>query len=442
MLATKQPIRVGVACLVRKTFDWQAAWAIFTEIQRDLGTIAQVQWQIIQEPIIEVEDARRAGKLLAQADLDGLVIISGTFHLGHLALELARAAVCPVLLWGLPELPYDGGKIRLNSVCGVNLNASNLYKGGVRTYHVNLGRAIDEAWLDALRVNRALAEARLAIAGAHAHGFFNLGYDQLNTWRQLGVLADHYELSEIFDQPVTDEDVARQKGKLVQAFKTSDVSPGQLDKTALLAAKLETFMETRGITALALRCWPEFARDFWIAPCAAMSLLQSQGRIIACEGDVEGALSMLAQRALGAVTPFLADLSQVDLSEDFALLWHCGVAPCNLWDGVSVCSLDSYFADGKGVTADFVLKSGAISLLRLDSVGQEIRLFLQVAQAVPMSKDLKGTYAKVKFPQGVRQVLDTVTANGIAHHISVAYGDFSAPLALLAKIKGWRVVKC
>ncbi len=70
-----------------------------------------------------------------------------------------------MLLWGLPELPYNGGKIRLNSVCGVNLNASNLYKAGVDDYHVIIQNTIDQNWIDAIRVIRALKGAHVGIAG-------------------------------------------------------------------------------------------------------------------------------------------------------------------------------------------------------------------------------------------------------------------------------------
>ena len=437
----KQTINVGVVCLVRKTFDWQAALELYREIRQDLTGVENVNWEFIQQPLVEAEDARRAASHLAGMDLDGLVCISGTFHLGHLVLELARAVSRPLLLWGLPELPYDGGKIRLNSVCGVNLDASNLYKGGYNTYHVNIGKKIDEDWLDSLRINRALAKTRLGLVGGPAHGFFNLGADLLNLWQQMGVLVDQYQLSEIFEQPVAPGEVQEFRSQLQAAFAVDDISEEQLSQTALLCAKLAAFNDSRGLSALAIRCWPEFARDFGIAPCAAISLLQSQGRIIACEGDVEGALSMIAQRAMGAATPFLADLSQVDLQQDFALLWHCGVAPCNLADGSCRCSLDSYHAGGQGVTADFVLSPGRLSLLRMDSVGREIRLFLGQGEAVAMDKELKGTYAKAVFPGGVQALLETLTGNGVAHHISVVYGDYIRPLELLAKAKGWRVLK-
>jgi L-fucose isomerase-like protein len=152
-------------------------------------------------------------------------------------------------------------------------------------------------------------------------------------------------------------------------------------------------------------------------------------------------MSMLAQKAVGGETPFLTDFSQVDFSQDFALLWHCGVAACNLWDGKCVRSLDSYFAGGKGVTSDFVMKPGKISLMRIDSAGEEFRVFLQTAEGLPMKKELKGTYLKARFNDNVRVVLDKIIMNGIAHHLSMTYGTHIKPMEILAKIKGWKVIQ-
>jgi L-fucose isomerase-like protein len=171
-----------------------------------------------------------------------------------------------------------------------------------------------------------------------------------------------------------------------------------------------------------------------------MSLLQSEGHIIACEGDIDGALSMCAHAAAGAATPFLADLSQIDFQGNFALLWHCGVAPCSLWDGACVRSLDGYFAAGKGVTADFVMKPGRVSICRIDSVNGNYRVFLEDAVGLPMGKELRGTYLKVEFDEPVRTVFNRIVYNGIAHHASVVYGDYRRPLELFARIKGWPVI--
>ncbi len=433
--------KVGVVCLARQTFDHNEALLKYRQIQQELQQTSAVDFIFIPELLFEREEAREASARLAREDLDGLVFISGTFHLGSLVLEMVSRLQKPVLLWGLNEPPYDGGKIRFNSICGVNLDASNLYKAGVRDYHACFGDAIDEAWLAALRAAASLGRARVGLVGSRAHTFYNLGFDELNNWRGIGVLVDYLQLQELIDWSVTTEEEREQHNRLSKIFDTAAVNGNQIQLTARMAAKLERFMEYHKLDALALRCWPEFAAAYGIAPCAAMSLIQSRGRIIACEGDIEGALSMLLHRALGVDTPFLADLSQVDFAVDEALLWHCGVAPCNLWDGRCEISLDSYHAGGKGVTADFVLKPGALSLLRIDSAGREIRLFYQEGEALPMEKKLKGTYARVKFPEGIAAVLNRVIEHGIAHHVSAAYGIYRRPLEILARLKGWPMIK-
>ncbi len=437
----KQSVNIGVVCFARKTFDYKAADDLYQKIRQDLQQIENVNFEMIPDLVIEVEDVQSAAQHLSTKQLDGLICISGTFHLGHLVLELHKILRVPLLLWGLDELPYDGGKIRLNSVCGVNLNASNLYKSGVRNFYVNIGNTVDEDWIDAIRIEAALSRARIGIAGFRAKGFFNLGVYDLNVYQQMGVLLDHYELQDIYKIEVPEDAVKAKKEKITATFNISSVSAEQVDLTSQLAAKLEAFMDLHKLTALAIRCWPEFAATYGIAPCAAMSVVQTENRLIACEGDVEGALSMIAHQAVGAETPFSADLSQVNFEEDSALLWHCGVAPCNLWDGKCALSLDSYHAGGKGVTADFVMKSGDISILRIDSAGEEYRLFLQTAKGIPMEKELRGTYVKVRFAEPVRTVMEKVMYNGIAHHVSMVYGDYIKPFEIFAKIKGWKVIR-
>lgn len=437
----KHVVNLGVVCLARKTFDFMAAKEIYQGIQKDLKNVAQTNYHFIEDLVIEVEDAKKAALELASKDLDAVIVISGTFHLGHLVLELDKVLRKPILLWGLNELPYNGGKIRLNSVCGVNLNASNLYKAGNRQYYSIVSDKIDENWIDAIRIKAALGKAHIGIAGYRAHGFFNLGVDELKAYSQIGMLLDHYELSDIMKTVVTEEEIQDKKSKLQSTFETSGVTELQVDKVAELSAKLKKFVDTNKLTALAIRCWPEFAADFGISPCAAMSLLQSEDYILGCEGDVEGTLSMLAHKAMGAETPFLADLSQVDLKEDYALMWHCGVAPCNLWDGKCTRSLDTYFAGGKGVTADFVMKSGEVMILRFDSACGEYRVFMQKGTGIPMEKLLKGTYVKVRFRKHIKDVLDSVVYTGVAHHVSLAYGDYSEALRIFAKIMGWKVIE-
>lgn len=437
-----QRITLGIVCLARTTFDWEEAGRIYQRTREDLrANVPEVDWVFIENLVIEVEDAQQVAARLLAGNVDGVVIISGTFHLGHLALIIDRAVRKPVLLWAFNELPYNGGKIRLNSVCGVNLNASNLYKSGNDCYSCIVSDNIDVEWVEALRIKVALERGHFGLVGYRAHGFFNLAPDELRNFNQAGVLLDHYEIADMFEREVSDAAVAKEEERVRSLFVCDHVSDDQVKKVARLCATARDFLAVNRLDAVAVRCWPEYAAKYGIAPCAMMSILQSFGNILTCEGDVEGSMSMLAMQAVGVETPFLADLSQIDFQENFALMWHCGVAPVNLWDGRCECSLDTYFAGGRGVTADFVMKPGPVTIMRIDSARGKTRVFFARGEALPMEKLLKGTYAKVRFERHVSDLLDTVTATGVAHHVSMAYGEYIPVFRKFANMMNWEVIE-
>jgi len=436
----KHPITLGLVCMGRDSFDVGAAAEIYARTKEQLQSIENVRWVMIDELVKEVDEAEEAARAFMKEDVDGVVLLSGTFHLGHLALVFERRIDKPKLLWGFNELPYDGGKIRLNTLCAVNLNASNLYKAGSDSYACHVGDTIDEAWVDAVRIRAALRTARLGILGSRAHGFFNLGLDELAFFSETGAIVNYYDLREGYEQEVSPEELVESIARTKALFHCGDVTDAQIEKTTRLACSLRSFIEKNKLDALALRCWPEFAAQYGIAPCAAMSILQAQGHILACEGDIQGAVSMLAFKAAGAKSPYLADLSQVDFENNYALLWHCGVAPADLWDGVSQRSLDTYFAGGKGVTAGFVMRSGPVHILRIDSARGKTRMLAEKGEAGPMEKLLKGTYAKVTFEKSARALIDLVTGSGVAHHVAMAYGEYTQVLERLGRIMEWERV--
>lgn len=434
--------RIGVVCLTRKTYDYVEAYRIYKERMEVLKKDTSVDWVIYNENVIEPEDAEGAIHYFIAREIDAVCIISATFHLGHLALMINDALKKPILLWGFDELPYNGGKIRLNAVCGVNLNASNLYKAGVDNYTVTIGDEIDQDWVKAIKALVALKTTRVGLVGYRAQGFYNVGVDDLNVYRNLGILINHYEISDLFNREPTEEKVEEEIKYIKENFATPELNDNQVKLVARLVASTELFLKEKKVDALAIRCWPEFANNYGVAPCAMMSILQARGILLACEGDIEALLSMIVVKALGEDTPFMADLSQVNFKENYALLWHCGVAPCNLWDKKCVRSLDTYFAGGRGVTAGFVLKSGDFSIFRIDTARGKTRLFYEEGIAVPMDKLLTGTFAKVNFAHDVKTVLDVVVNTGVAHHVVMGYVRYPRVIDILSKIMNWEIIKC
>lgn len=432
--------KIGLVCLVRTTFDYKTAFSLYQERMIEVKKDDSVIWCDYNQMVISQEDAIKASDYLLENRVDAVVLVSATFHLGHLALIINDRVRKPVLLWGFDELPYDGGKIRLNAVCGVNLNASNLYKSGNDSYIVLVGNSIDIDFIKAIKIIHAIEKCNIGLVGYRADGFFNVGVDELHLYKETGSLITHYELNDLFGGEANEEDVKKEKENLLKIFDTSKLNNYQIESVAKLCVLATNFVNREKLDVIAIRCWPEFAKNYGVSPCAMMSILQSRGIMLACEGDVEAALSMIAVREAGENTPFMADLSQVNYENNYALLWHDGVAPCNLWNGKCNRSLETYFAGGKGVTADFVLKSGDMSIFRIDTARGKTRIFYEEGVAIDMDKELSGTYAKVIFKHHIKDVIDTVVYTGVAHHVIMGYTQYKNVVSYIARIKNWEVI--
>ncbi len=435
----RKPI-IGIVCLVRKTFDFETAFKLYEERTKKIMEDNSIDWIYYPTMVIEEGEAKKAGEYFVEKHVDALVVVSATFHLGCLALILHNIVKKPFLLQGYNELPHDGGKIRLNAVCGVNLNASNLYKGGVNDYVVYVGDDIDHDWIKAIKMKTALENSNVGLIGFRAQGFYNVGVNELQLYKELGILISHYELSDFFGGEASEEEIQKEEKELRATFDCKKLNDNQVRQVARLIVVCSKFMLDKGLDVVAIRCWPEFAKNYGVSPCAMMSVLQSRGLLLACEGDVEAALSMVAVRACGEETPFMADLSQVNYQENYALLWHDGVAPCNLWDKKCNRSLETYFAGGKGVTADFVLKPGKMSILRIDEARGKTRIYYEEGEAFEMNKDLSGTYAKVVFSRPINEVVDTLTYTGVAHHVIMGYVQYKKAMQYLARIMSWEIL--
>ena len=87
------------------------------------------------------------------------------------------------------------------------------------------------------------------------------------------------------------------------------------------------------------------------------------------------------------------------------------------------------------------MKSGPVTFMRIDSARGKTRLFLQRGTAMDMSKELKGTYCKVRFEKPAAQVLDTVTLKGVAHHVAMIYGDYAETMYRFARIMDFEIIE-
>jgi L-fucose isomerase-like protein len=438
------PTRLGLVCLARLTFEADLAKIGYARTRAQLGKIDGVELYAIENLVVESPDADAAIAELRAQNIDALVILSGTFALGGLAQQFAQAFDDkPILLWGWLEPAEQTGRLRLNSLVGMHVNASNLYKLGYRPS--TLYAALDDPqtlptlarFARIAGVRRDVRHTRIALIGGHAPGFDNLGVDKLQLRRTLGVQVIDVDLQTIVARAqAIAADRARSTAReiLKQFDDVAEVTAPQSELFAALVIALREFAAEQKFDALAIKCWGDLVDTYGIAGCGVVAYLHNDGIIAGCEGDVMGTLTSLIAQRLTGEPPFLTDLVAVERERNTAFLWHIGCAPLAQANPKQAKHLFSHFAGGKGVTAGFALKPGRVTILRVGGDGAgNVRMIATTGRALETEMDVRGTVSRVELDGSAGAFLDELLTNGWEHHLIMAYGEIVAELEMLAR---------
>lgn len=435
--------KLGLVCLARLTFDAPLAEQWYAQARARLVDIDGVELCAIEKLVIESMDADTAIAELRAKNIDALVILSGTFALGGLAMQFAQAfANLPLLLWAWQEPTEQTGKLRLNSLVGVNVNASNLYKLGHRP--MTLYASLDDPqtietiskFARVAGILRDLKNLRIAFIGGHAPGFDDLAVDKMNLRRTTGVQVIDVGLQILVAKAkavTTDRAHATSLDLLKQFDDVVEISARQGDLFAALVIALTEFASENNFDALTLKCWGDLVEAYGIAGCGVVSILNERGIYTGCEGDIMGTLTTLIARRMTGMHPFLTDFVAVDRNTNTGLLWHGGCGPVSLANPKQKKHLFSHFAGGKGVTAGFALKPGRVTLLRLGDDGRHLRMLATTATALETEMQVRGTLSRIQFDNDGTVFLDEILNNGWEHHLVMAYGEIVPELEMLAR---------
>ena len=118
------PVKVAWVPLARTTFDIPLARGVAAQARSQLE---QAGFLVVgpEGLVSNLEEAERVALELANESPDLLIVLQATFADSTMVMNLARMVDAPLLLWAVPEA-RSGGRLRLNSFCGVNLAAHAL----------------------------------------------------------------------------------------------------------------------------------------------------------------------------------------------------------------------------------------------------------------------------------------------------------------------------
>ncbi|MEJ2290318.1 MAG: L-fucose isomerase [Deinococcales bacterium] len=453
--------RIGFVSVTRPAFKGDSAAAAGASLEA-LGALAErYGFELVPagQRVRDADEARRAAGALADEDLDYLLVQLTTFATGEVVAPLVQA-VRRVGLWGLPERAGGHGRegpLPLNSLCGLNMSLSLLdtpqvgKEEPVKWFYGEADAPDFERRLattvDALRGLAAVEAARILAIGGTAPGFYALE----EVPELAGVQLVRRELADLFERvAAVPEAEAERRARAWAERERADVTFAQLVRGARIDAALEAMASEVDATALAVRCWPEVPETCGSMACAAMGDASGREVPAACEGDVMGALSMLALQGVSGSSAILMDLSDVDEEDDTLQAWHCGNAPL-AWaaagpSGAPDTRLTTHFnRDGTGVVRDMRLKAGPVSGFRLLASGRRaVVVGGEIRREEKAGFDgVRGWIGDLRWadtPVAVRGFVSNLLDRRLPHHLAFGRGDRVDALVELCALLGTEVV--
>jgi len=433
-------MKLGILPLGRPTFDVEFA---AQSLDAMCARLDATEHEILgpRTLLFDAEATKAAIRDLQKERPDRIVILQVTFTDAAMTVEIANAFDAPLSTWAIPE-PRIGGRLRLNSFCGLNL-ASHALGLSQTPFSWTYG-APETADLDQLlspplshtlapknsQSNEAakatvarLKGKRIARIGTRPDGFHTCDYDKDNLQKLAGINVAEMDLATLFEtaKDADPEDARKIANRDLKGL--DEVNPAELRRSLQLKTALTKLKSSGNFDAFAIRCWPETFTEYGGAICGPVSQMGEARTPCACEADVYGALTQLILQDIADAPVFLADLVDMDPTDNTGVVWHCGQAPISMRNETTQPTATIHTNRKMPLLYEFPLREGRVTLMRISQARGTPKMILASGQMLNRPMAFTGTSGVIRFDRSAAETLTDIIASGLEHHTALAYGD-------------------
>ncbi|MEM7302179.1 MAG: hypothetical protein AAF468_13935 [Pseudomonadota bacterium] len=447
-------MKIGLLPLARATFDVDFANENLRAMLSELDQSGH-EFTGSRDLLFDADATNAALSDLASQPIDCVLVLQVTFTDAVAIVDIANTLEAPLSIWAIPE-PRLGGRLRLNSFCGLNLASHALGLNGISfgwsycapdkmtdaEFSLLLGTSnrapapqavssSNSASARAQSTAASLAGKRIGRIGAHPDGFDTCAYDTNKLDALAGVAVDELELDDLFETARALPDDAAEtvlETAKAQLSGLDAVDQTELDRSARLKVALDELRSGGNYDAFAIRCWPETFTEYGGAVCGPVSMLGEARTPCACEADVYGALTQLVLQQVADAPVFLTDLVDIDVDDNSGVIWHCGQAPISMRDPDVEPAATIHTNRKMPLLFEFPLKPGRVTLMRMSQAKGQTAMVIATGEMLKRPMAFTGTSGVIRFDAPASETLDRVIESRLEHHMAVCYGDHRAAL--------------
>ena len=401
--------------------------------------------------IFSKDDSVEAENLLKNK-VDFLLIQTSSCSSGEQLYPLCNIS-SKIGVWAVPDIEKEGG-VKLHSLVSTShylgIIKKTLSKRKIKTKWFYNYADTDEfknkflITVKSLIAQKKLKQSRIGLIGGISPGFDNMIVDNDKIKQNIGTIIDEATILELVDkaknfkQSIIDEEIKKIKNAATDITVSDNDS---FNKVTRVYFALKQMREENNWDSLAVQCWSQFQELYGIAPCMAYGWMGSEdGIAVSCEGDVQGAISMLLLNYISNTekSSTLLDLATFDREADAVLMWHCGVSPRHFANEDGIKWVDHSTLGRKtekkyGIAGDQVFKAQSSTTTYLGNNAERL-LVLNSEIFNHTNKGYDGTRGWFKETKLNRlnisseNLINTLNMIGHEHHYAVGQGDHSKEL--------------
>ena len=421
--------------------------SVIRRVKPELVEIVDVDDIVEQGILYEADKVPAVVDKLKKAGIDALFLPFCDFGEEQAAAAVAAAFRVPVLVWGArDERPNTFEARGRDTQCGMFAATKVMRRYGV-TYSYIFNCETEsprfasgyENFLRTAAVVKAVKGLRIAKIGDRPVPFMSVMANEADLLSRFGMVCVPISPSAVVGRMKT---ILEENSMVFQSYcenirrrmDCAQTKEEDLRKAAAVKMAVQQLMEENNCSVGAFECWSAFPALADICPCLVLGEMADEGLPLACETDVNGAVTMAIRRACSLYedVEFLADLTIRHPENDNAeLLWHCGsFAKALKKEGAKGCVI----REGKGF---YELEGGPVTVLRFDGNHGEYYMFAGEAKGVdgPVTN---GNYLWIETDNWVKWEKKFIFGPYI-HHVVGIHGSYSGIIQEACRYLGIRI---
>ncbi len=212
------------------------------------------------------------------------------------------------------------------------------------------------------KAQRQISNSRIGVIGTPSNWLIASNVDYLLAKRRWGVEYVDIPLERVVEyyNKISDEEVGDASAQLAgQALACREATPDDMLKAMKIYHALKRIAEEDKLSALTLSCF-RLIELTGTTGCLALSLLNDEGIIAGCEGDLQSIFTMLIVKTLTTQSAFMANPSMINARTNEIILAHCTIGLKQTEKFI----LRSHFETDLSIGIQGILPTGDVTLVK------------------------------------------------------------------------------